>query len=208
MENSFAKASGTSLCLGSLISIVTMALHPTEGSIQHIVRIQNVLIFSHTLAIACLPFMCFGALGLSATLRTDSRISLLAFIVFGFGLVAGMIAAAINGLILPKFLSDSLTKPFDDSQLKTVLRYGHHINTAMTNVFIFATSVSIAIWCILIIRLSQLPGWVGYWGLLLLGFELVCLVIKVNFTDLYGFRIFVFGLATWLIAVGIQLRSK
>ena len=149
MKNSFAKVSGTSLCLGSFISTVTMVLHPAGDRMDQLVRIQNVLIFSHALAIACLPLMGFGALGLAFILRTESRISSLAFIVSSFGLVAVLIAAAINGLILPNFLSDSLARSFDESALKAVVRYGHHINAAMTNIFIFATSISIAIWCIL-----------------------------------------------------------
>jgi hypothetical protein len=205
MENTFTKASGTSLCLGSLLSLVTMLLHPSGGSIDHIIRIQQILIFSHALAIACLPLLGFGAWGLSALLQTKNRISTLSLFIFCFGLIAAMIAAAINGLILPQFLSDSMDSPSDPLMLKTVVNYGHHINISLTNIFIFASSVSIVLWSIVITRSGLLPRWTGYFGLPLFGLEIICLFLNANFTDLYGFRIFVGGLATWIMIAGIQM---
>ncbi|TDE13234.1 MULTISPECIES: hypothetical protein [Dyadobacter] len=208
MHKSFTKVSGVSLCFGSLISVITMVLHPAGGSVEHIIRIQHVLIFSHALGIACLPFMGFGAWSLSCLLQTDSKISLLSLFVFCLGLVAAMIAAAVNGLILPQFLSDLTARPVDKSIVNSIVRYGHHINVSMANIFISATCISILIWCLLIIQTQRLPKAAGYLGLSLLGFGLICILSKANFTDLYGFRIFVAGLATWLTTTGIRMIMK
>jgi len=208
MHKSFTKFSGISLCFGSLISVITMALHPAGGSVEHILRIQHVLIFSHSLGIACLPFMGFGALGLSCILQTGSKASLLSLFVFCLGLVAAMIAATVNGLILPQFLSDLTARPVDESIVNSVVRYGHHINVSMANIFIFATCISILIWCVLIIQTQKLPKAAGYLGLSLLGFGLICLLLKANFTNLYGFRIFVAGMVTWLTTTGIRMIVK
>jgi len=208
MRKSFKKSSGLSLCFGSLISVITMALHPAGGSVDHIIRIQHVLIFSHALGIACLPFMGFGAWGLSCLLQTDSSASLLSLFVFCLGLVAAMMAAAVNGLILPQFLSDLTARPVDESIVNSIVRYGHHINVSMANIFIFATCISILIWCVLIIQTEQLSKWTAYFGLSLFGFEIICLLLNANFTNLYGFRIFVAGLATWQTATGIQMIMK
>lgn len=208
MHKSFTRLSGISLCFGSLIAVITMALHPAGGSVEHIIRIQHVLIFSHSLGIACLPFMGFGAWGLSCLLQTGSKTSILSLFVFCLGLVAAMIAAAVNGLILPQFLSDLIARPVDESIVNSIVRYGHHINVSMANIFIFATCISILIWCVLIIQTQELPKAAGYLGLSLLGFGLICLLLKANFTDLYGFRIFVAGLATWLTTTGIQMIMK
>lgn len=208
MHKTFTKVSGVSLCFGSLISVITMTLHPAGGSVEHIIRIQNVLVFSHSLGIACLPFMGFGALGMSCLLQTNSKTSLLSFFVFCLGLVAAMIAAAVNGLIVPQFLSDLTARPVEKSIVNAIVSYGHHINVSMANIFIFATCISILIWCVLIIQTQKLPKAAGYLGLLLLGFGLICLLLKANFTDLYGFRIFVAGLATWLTTTGIRMIMK
>jgi hypothetical protein len=208
MHKSFTKVSGGSLCLGSLISVITMALHPAGGSVEHIIRIQHILIFSHSLGIACLPFMGFGALGLSCLLQTNSKTSLLSLFVFCLGLVAAMIAAAVNGLILPQFLSDLTARPVDDSVVNAIVRYGHHINVSMANIFIFATSISILIWCSLILQTEKLSKWTAYFGLSLFGFEIICLLLNANVTNLYGFRIFVAGMATWLTITGIQMIMK
>ncbi|TDE09601.1 hypothetical protein [Dyadobacter psychrotolerans] len=205
MENSFTKTSATSLSLGSLLSLVTMLLHPSGGSIEHIIRMRHILIFSHVLAIACLPLLGFGAWGLSILLQTRSRISTLIFFVFCFGLIAAMIAAAVNGLILPQFLSASSKAASQQLMLRTVVNYGHHMNISLANIFIFASSLSIMAWCILIIRSGLLPRWTGHFGLLLFGFGIGCFLLKVNFTALYGFRIFVAGLAIWMIIAGLQM---
>ncbi|MCF2443213.1 hypothetical protein L0657_04525 [Dyadobacter sp. CY345] len=208
MHKSFTKVSGVSLCFGSLISVVTMALHPAGGSVEHILRIRHILIFPHSLGIACLPFMGFGAWGLSCLLRTNNKASLLSLFVFCLGLVTAMIAAAVNGLILPQFLSDLTARPVDESIVNAIVRYGHHINVSMANVFIFANCISISIWCVLIIQTQKLPKAAGYLGLSLLGFGFICLLLKANFTDLYGFRSFVAGLATWLTTTGIGMIMK
>jgi len=208
MHKSFTKVSGLSLCFGSLISLVTMALHPAGGSVEHIIRIRHVLIFSHSLGIACLPFMGFGAWGLSCLLQTNNKASLLSLFVFCLGLVAAMIAATVNGLILPQFLSDLTARPVDTSITNSIVRYGHHINVSTANIFIFATCISILIWCLMIIQTQKLPKAAGYLGISLLGFGLIGLVVKANFTDLYGFRIFVAGLATWLTTTGIRMIMK
>jgi hypothetical protein len=158
---------------------------------------------SHSLAIACLPFMAFGSLGLSFILQTKNRISWLALFIFCFGLIAAMVAAVINGLVLPQFIAHSVVESCNESVVKAITVYGHYFNVSMASIFIFATTASVAIWSALIIRSAHFPKWPGYLGLLLFAFEMVCLCSNLNFTDLYGFRIFVTGLAGWQIFAGI-----
>lgn len=56
----FKRASGICLLVGSILATLTMALHPMGGDIEHIVKIKRVLMFSHAIAIFCLPFIGFG----------------------------------------------------------------------------------------------------------------------------------------------------
>jgi hypothetical protein len=206
MGYTFKKASGVSLCLGSLLAAGVMVLHPTGGSIDYIVKIQNVLIFSHSLGIACLPVICFGAWGLTNLLETNSRISFLSFFIFCFGLIAAMIAATFNGLVLPQFLNHSLRDVYDTGLLEIVVSYGHQVNKAMASLFIAATSISILIWSLLIVGTSQFPSWSGYLGIFLIAIEAVGLFLDSNFTSVHNFSFFVGGLVLWLIVIGMQMR--
>jgi hypothetical protein len=182
--------------------IVTMVLHPSGGSIEHILKIKGVLMGSHGLAIFSLPFLGFGFWGLSVALQTKNHVSMLGFIVSCFGLVAGMIAATINGLTLPLFISNPPNETTDTNTLKAILMYGKYINIPMDYIMIIMLSFAIAIWSFLIVRANLFPKWVGYFGLLLIGFGILGIFLQFNFANLFGFRIFIFGIASWIIGMG------
>lgn len=205
IENQFRKTSGFCLLLGSLLATTTMVLHPNGGDIQHIVKIKSVLAFSHSIAIFCLPFIGFGFWGLSQILQTKSKLSTLAFITFTFGLIAAMIAATINGLTLPNFASTYATDENDMSTVKKIIDYGKFINIPMATIFISATSVAVGIWSVLIIQTKQISKWIGYLGLTIISFGLIGIFLKFNFTNLLGFRTFIFGLVAWKIVVGLNM---
>lgn len=114
-----------------------------------------------------------------------------------------MIAAAFNSLVLPQFLRYCVKESIDTALLEVVASYGNFINTAMTSLFIAATSI--CIWSVLIVRTKQLPNWQGYLGLLLVGIEIGGLLFDSNLTKLYSFTVFVNGLVLWLIVIGVQI---
>lgn len=205
VENGFRKTAGICLSLGSFLATITMVLHPSGGNIQHIAKMKSMLVFSHSIAILCLPFIGFGFWGLSQLLQSKSKISTLAFIVFSFGLVAAMIAATINGLTLPNFVENYGSDLNNFSNVQMVINYGKNINIPMALIFISATLISIGIWSILIIISEQLPKWIGYLGLIIVLVALISLFSKFNFTSVIGFRIFVFGIVIWITACGIEM---
>jgi hypothetical protein len=207
MEKEFSKTTGFSLIVSAILMIVTMVLHPSGGSIEHILKIKGVLMGSHGLAIFSLPFVGFGFWGLSVSLQTKNRLSMLGFIMSCFGLVAGMIAATINGLTLPLYISNA-PNTLDPNTLKAVLTYGKYINIPMDYIMIVMLSCSIAIWSFLIIRTGLFPKWAGYFGLLLIGFGILGVFLQFNFVNLFGFRIFIFGMATWIIGMGYFMILK
>lgn len=205
IEKEFRTTAGYCLLLGTLLAVAAMALHPAGGDIEHIVKIKSVLSFSHSIAIFCLPFVGFGFWGLSQILLTKSKMSNLAFMIFSLGLLAAMIAATINGLTLPGFAAANTTDTNDIETVKKIITYGKYINTPMAVIFIAATSLAVAIWSVLIIKNKKISPWLGYWGVLIILFGLTGVFLKFNFTDLWGFRTFIFGLAAWKIAVAVKM---
>lgn len=207
MENEFKTSSGISLLLGSVIATATMVMHPSGGNLEYIARTSQVLLFSHSIAVVCMPFTGFGFWGLSQLLKTNNRVSVL-FFIFCLGLFAAMIAAIINGFVLPIFAVNYAAAAIDADITKTLLNYGRYINFSMTSVFITAVAISITIWSVLILRTLQLPKWLGYYGLLIVTFGLAGICLKFDFTNLLGFRVFIAGLVAWKIAAGLLMIQK
>ncbi|MCU0470960.1 MAG: hypothetical protein MUF58_20435 [Arcicella sp.] len=203
MEKPFQKFSGLSLIISSVLLVFTMVLHPTGGNTKHILQMHDVAIIAHSLAIITLPFVAFGFYGLSIILLTNHKISLLAFIFVCFALLAGMIAASINGLILPMFVENYAQEFEQNSEvLRPILKYGSFFNIAMDNIMIVGIVVAITIWSVLIIISKKLPQWMGYYGLVLLLLSLLGVILNFNFVNLFGFRMFIFGLVSWIVVTG------
>ncbi|GAB3512789.1 hypothetical protein [Emticicia fontis] len=206
MEIQFRKTAALCLLTGSLLATITMILHPSGGSLEHINHIKTAIVFSHALAIFCLPFIGFGSWGLSVLLQTPNRISMLAFFTFCAGLIAIMIAGSINGIVLPYFVEKYYNKDIDESVLKAIIGYGRYINAAMDYIFISACVFAIALWSVMIVMQARLPKWIGYYGFIIIAFGLIGVFTNFNFISVYGFRIFIFGLVSWLVLVGGVMR--
>lgn len=209
MHQSFKRTSGISLIIGSLLLMLTMVLHPAGGSIEHILRIAHVNVISHSLAIVSLPFIGFGYYGVAVALNTDSKVSILALMIAGLGLIAGMIAATINGLTLPMFLTHSTEAIRDQVEVvQSIVRYGAAINRPMDYVLMLALLASMGIWSVLILRTTVFPKWLGYLGLALVLLGTVGFAMRFNFIHVAGFRVFIFGLLVWIVGMGVALMRK
>jgi hypothetical protein len=203
MENNSQKITGYSLLIGSVLIIVTMVLHPSGGSVEQILHIANMAITAHSLAIFSVPILFFGFLGLSNLLSNQSKISTLALLFCGLGMVAAMIAAAINGLTLPFFVRANAEETGQNLEtLKMILNYGKHFNRSMDYIFIAGISFGMAIWSGSIINTGKLPKWTGYYGLGLIIMVLLAMAFNFNLASLSAFRIYIFGLASWIILMG------
>ena len=210
MEINFYKSTGISLILGSILAISTMVLHPSGGSIEHIIKISGPLKFTHILAIFCLPFILFGFYGLMHKLTNTWKLSVLAFIFIAFGLFAAMLAALFNGLAIPYFL-EQYAGNFDQNMdlIEPIMNYGFAINKALDYVFIAGLCSAIAIYSFLIVRTKKLPKWIGYFGIALLVLTIIGMATNFAFTTLLGFRLVVFSIAGWILFSGISLiQSK
>ena len=123
--------------------------------------------------------------------------------------VAAMIAGAINGLTLPLFLSHSTEAIQSQPELvQSIVRYGAAINQPMDYVFIISILLAMGIWSVLILRTAVFPKWAGYLGISFLSLVLIGLVMKFNFIDLTGFRIFIFGLLSWIVSMGVLMMRR
>ena len=206
MNNQFTKSTGIALIIGCLLLTLTMVLHPVGGSIEHLIKITTIIIVSHSIAIACIPFLIFGFWGFTRQFSNNNPLTTFAFVVMSVGLFAVMLAGTVNGLALPFFVNRfKEATPETIETVKIVLRYNGALNHAFDYIFMGATCAAILFWSIAILKTDIFKKWIGYFGILLSAGALILLITGFNLVSLHGFRIFSFGLVSWIIITGFFL---
>jgi len=207
MKHQFYKSSGIALITGALLIILTMVLHPAGGNLEYLINNSKTIMYSHAMAICSLPLLLFGFYGLSHRLLDQWKLSILAFISMGFGLISAMFAATINGLALPYFLNQHADQiEQQHATLTTIIAYGFALNKSLDYIFITACCLAIILFSIIIIYRNVLWKWIGYLGILI--FVVIGVLSDFVFTNLIGFRIFTFSIAGWVLASGISLSKS
>jgi hypothetical protein len=203
MQKRFQRLTGYCLIIGSILMVLTMLLHPAGGNIEHIIRISKMVILSHSIAVLSIPFIAFGFYGLAKKLNTESGLSYLGLSIIGFALVAVMLAALLNGLVLPMYLIKNATGTGQKlDSINQIISYSTTFNSALDYVFIAGYSLSMLIWSLLIIRTVAFPKWHGILGLVLVGISLTGVILQLNFISVTGFTVYVFGIVSWIISAG------
>ncbi len=206
----FEKNAGLSLLIGSILIVVTMVLHPAGGSIEQILKIKTLIIVTHSIAILSMPFCMVGFWGFTKKLGMEHFLSLPAFAIAVFGLIAAMGAAMVNGLALPLFLErykDASAEVLES--IKPIVKYGSALNHGFDYIFIGAMCLSILLWSIAVLQTKKAAVLLGYFGIVLTLMAIVLLATGFVFVNLYGFRLFAFGVAGWIVWVSfVLMRSK
>ena len=210
MDSNEQKGAGLSLIIGSLLMIATMVLHPVGGDFNKLLKIVTIGIVSHSLAILSVPFVAYGFFGLAMKLKSRPFLSYAAFSIMFFGLVAVMIAAAINGLILTDFVKSYEGASEETiAALKPIFVFMFSFNHAFDYIFMSAICLSMTMWSIAIIKTQALASWIGYFGILVSTVGIILFVSGFELLHLAGFRVFVFSNVAWIITVGYYLfRGK
>ncbi|MEO9872166.1 hypothetical protein [Ekhidna sp.] len=209
MELKEQKGSGLALIIGSILMIATMVLHPVGGDFNHLLSIVTIGMVSHSIAIISVPFVAYGFWGLTARLSSESFLSKVGFSIMFFGLIAVMIAAATNGIILMDFV-----KSYEEASKETlkslapIFVFIRSFNHAFDFIFIGAVCISTLLWSISIVRTKKLAVWLGWFGISISLLAVLFLTLGFVFVDLHGFRLFIFGWVAWVVAAGLCLLKK
>ncbi len=200
------KTSGMMIILGAVAFVVTMALHPTGGDFEHILRIAPVVVGTHSLAIASLVLATIGFLGLTVRLNGSIVLARAGMVTFAYGSVAAMSAAVLNGLALPAFVGhhaggDPATLGF----VRLILGYNHALNASFARVFMVAMAGAVVFWSIAIVVTRALPRWTGIAGGAAGLGALAMVLAGVIGVDVHDFGLYVFGYSAWAILIGVQL---
>jgi hypothetical protein len=199
---------GIALIAGSMAGILTMGLHPTARDLfapDQLAPMTLLLISVHALAIASLPVLFLGALALSRRLASSDRLALTALVVYGFALAAVMVAAVVDGFVVPNLVREMMSAtPPASEEWRIALYYNGFLNQSFARVFLVASSTSIVLWSASILRSRTLARGVAIYGLLV-GPAVVIAVVSGLRLDPHGAGLLILGQSLWFIIVGTQL---
>ena len=205
MDSLQYKSAGISLLVGCFLMIVTMVLHPVGGDFDQLIAILSIGRISHVIALLSLPFVAFGFWGLTEKLG-NTVLARLSFLFMIFGLVAVMLAATVNGLILMDFVeSYKGISGAEIATLKPIFRLIRSFNHAFDFIFIGAVCISTGLWSLAIIWKKTMTSYLGWFGMVISLVALISLFVGFVFVDLHGFRVFIFGWVAWVLGVGYSL---
>ncbi|MCW3118679.1 MAG: hypothetical protein JWM28_2761, partial [Chitinophagaceae bacterium] len=130
-----------------------MILHPAGGSIEYLLKITPRIITTHSIALLSLPFAMVGFWGLTKKLGSGNYLSFCGFAFSVFALIAVLIAAATNGLVMPIFIHkyQQASAPVMEN-VKMILKYSFSLNNAFDYVYSVAFSFAILLWSAAIIQ--------------------------------------------------------
>jgi len=139
-----------------------MVLHPAGGSVEHLINITGVIVVTHSIAILSLPFGWIGFLGLARKIGADRFGAMLGMGMITLGLVAVLLAAATNGLVLPIFLQHFKdATPETITAIKPIMQYSSAVNHAFDYIYTGTFCLAILCWSVTILFTRSLPVWLA-----------------------------------------------
>ena len=201
------KKGGIALIAASLAGILTMSLHPTVRDLSapdKLAPMALLLVAVHALAVASMPVLFLGALALSRRLASPDRLALAALVVYGFALAAVLVAAVVDGFVVPSLSREIMTAPPPATEEWRIAHYNGLLNQSFARVFLVASSTSIVLWSVSILRSRTLAPSVAIYGLLV-GPAVIAAVVSGLRLDPHGAGSLILAQSLWFIVVGTLL---
>ena len=225
------RLSGIAMIAGQVGLLLTLSLHPS-GKITpaQVDQMVHKLIAVHSIALAGLPLMILGALGLSRLLSSfdrdrpnRNRLSVAAFVIYSFAIAASLSGIVIDGLVMPHLLphlaeatqasaaASSGGQPAVSASgevWRALFKYNGYLDMAFVQLSLVATGIAVITWSIAMLLGRTFPRATGIYGLSLGIIALIALFSGALGAE-HALMIIVFGQATWFLIVGglLVIRS-
>jgi hypothetical protein len=202
------RSSGMALIIGSIASIITMALHPTGHDLSAPGRFHAMAQLSvavHSLALMSLPIQFLGAWGLSRRLASAGWLGAAGLCTYGFATVAVMNAAVASGMVGTHIAVRIAEASQADPAWEALYRYTGEWNQAFALIFVVGSSIAILLWSAAIVKSRALPRGLGTYGCVLGPITLVAVLSGHIRLNVHGFGAIILAQALWWIIAGVQL---
>ena len=185
-----------------------MMVHPTShdllasGQFSVIAALGEAI---HIFAIITAPIAFLGAVALARHMDAPNRVAITALAIYGFALVAVMIAATLSGLVAIPILQKLVEEPQSATQWEGLAKFSGLLNQAFARIYTILTSIAIALWSVPIVRTRKLPRGAGIYGLVIAPVIVIAVGSGHVQLDVHGFGAVVLLQGIWFIAVGAAL---
>jgi hypothetical protein len=199
---------GAAMIAAAIAGIITMMAHPTSHDLLSPGQFRTIAVIGeavHIFAIISMTIAFLGAVALARYLDSPNRIAMSALAIYGFAVVAIMIAATFSGLVAIPVLQKLVEQPQSAAQWQGLATYSGLLNQAFARIYTILVSIAIALWSVAIVRSSQLPRAAGIYGLVIAPVIFVAVSSGHVRLDVHGFGAVVLLQAIWSIAVGAAL---
>jgi hypothetical protein len=203
-----ARLGGAAMIAAAIAGIIIMALHPLgHGPMtpDHFGTGAVIGEAIHVLSIICTPFAFLGALALTRHMDSPNRLALTALAIYGFALVAIVIAPALSGLVAIPILQKMIAEPQAAAQWQTFATYTGYLNQAFARIYALLTCIAIGLWSLVIVRTRILPRGAGIYGLVISPVVFAAVGSGHVRLDAHGFGAVVLLQGVWFIIVGTAL---
>jgi hypothetical protein len=210
------RMSSLALMAGSAGMIITMGLHPTGHDLfapGHFAGVAWLTKATHGLALASLPVLFLGVLGLSQRLGWNDRLSIAALIFHGFGTIAAMNAAVASGLVAPAIGRRVVDAGAGGADTwRVAFSVNGMVNQGFAVVLVVASSAAILLWSASILRGEIFGRGTAARRLAVYGCVIGPLAILAVLSgrvrlDVHGFGAIVLGQAIWYAGAAFVLYS-
>ena len=203
------RASAIALIAGSAGLIIALGLHPSGRGLfdpEHYESAARELIAVHSLALACLPVLFFGALGLSRAMHPDDRFGLGAVVLYGFAMAGVMSAITFDGLVSPGLAGQINTSTGTVGQgWRIAFNYNSMIDQAFMRLFLVASLAAIILWSFSFVRSKQFSRGLAIYGGILGTAGLTALFAGWMNRSPHLFGAAILGEAIWFVGAGVRL---
>lgn len=209
MKKRFQLDAGFALISCAVLMIITMLSHPHADSLEGLLKLPSIVfkinMFTHSIGILSTPFLLLGCWGLSKYLK--SNIALFAFVILALGIVAIIFAMTLDGFVTTVFINLVKKSTVPISQIDLVITYNSSIIKSFSLIYVFANCIAIILYSIVILLSDNFPKWTGIYGIITSFSAMIAIFNGVDLVDFLGIKIFVFGLVSWTLIIGIILRK-
>jgi hypothetical protein len=202
---------GAAMSAAAIAGIMVMAVHPTSHEILAPGKFTTIAMLGeavHIFAIITTPIAFLGALALARHMDSPNRVAMSALAIYGFALVAVMIAATLSGLVAIPILQKLVEQPQSAAQWTGLATYSGMLNQAFARIYTILASIAIALWSVEIVRTRVLPRAAGIYGLVIAPVIFIAVGSGHVRLDVHGFGAVVLLQGIWLIAVGTALYRR
>jgi hypothetical protein len=200
---------GIAFIAGATLGVIVMILHPTARDFAtpgEFASGARLAVIVHAIAIASAPASFLGAIALTRRVDAPQRLGLSGLVVYGFGLVAMMIAASASGFVAPSLMKQAAAgSPATKELIELVIDYNAYVNQAFAKLYVVASSIAIALWSASNTRRRVFVSGIGIYGLLLGAATILMLVSGHLKLDVHGMGLVMFSQAVWFVLVGVAL---